>query len=151
MTLKQLIHEALERTPGGDPHDIAKRIRKKVPEDDILRLIAREVEWSQRRLVHRAEEQTMAAFRSRFSGRPLPPLSIDPGLRALFRTSFRLGDGAGAVVWGDATIEDHTQRIAFLSKQRDGIDQTIGRHLAAIELIREAGVTCLNDLIDQAA
>lgn len=151
MNLKQLIHEALEEAPDGDPHDIAKRIRRRVPAEDILNLIAREVEWTQRGIARLVEQQGMAAFRSRFASTPLPPLpGVDDGLRALFRSTFHLGDGT-SVTWGDATIEQHEQRIAFLSIQRDGITRTIDQHREAIRAIQAAGTSCLNDLQDKAA
>jgi len=151
MTLKQLIHEALEGTPDGDPHVIARSIRRRVPTEDILNLIAREVEWTQRGLARLVEQEGMASFRSRFSGQPLPPMpGVDPSLRALFRSSFHLGDGS-SVSWGDATVEQHEQRIAFLEKQLDGISRTVTKHREAIKVINEAGAMCLNDLGEAAA
>ena len=150
MTLKKLIHAALEETTDGDPHDIARRIRMKVSPEDILDLLAREVEWTQRGLARTVEHEAMSAFRSHFSG-PLPPLPrVDPGLRALFRTAFSLGDGT-SVPWGQATIEQHEQRIAFLALQRDGLNRTIAQHQEAIRVISEAGATCLADLEQAAA
>ena len=150
MTLKQLIHAALEETPDGDPHDIARRIRRKVSAEDMLRLLAREVEWTQRGLARIVEHEAMMAFRARFA-ESLPPLpGVDPGLRALFRSAFSLGDGT-SVTWGAATIEQHEQRIAFLELQRNGINRTIAQHQDAIRLITEAGTTCLDDLGEAAA
>ena len=43
------------------------------------------------------------------------------------------------------------QRVAYLEKIRDGIDQTIDRHREAIRLIEQAGVTCLAELEERAA
>lgn len=150
MTLQELIGEALKGTPDADPHDIAASIFGEVETDDLLRLIAREVEWTQRGLARAVEHEAMTDFRNRFSG-PLPPqLQDDPGLSALFRSKFSLGDGRD-IAWGEATVEQHEQRIAFLEKQRDGISRTIAQHQSAIKTIRQAGVSCLNDLFTKAA
>ena len=151
MTLKDLIGKALDDTPDADPHDIARLIFGKVETEDLLRLIAREVEWTQRGLARVVEHGAMTAFRGRFSG-PLPPrLRADPNLSALFRSTFSLGNGTD-ISWGKATIEQHEQRIAFLEKQREGLGRTITQHQDAIKAIRQAGASCLNDLIiDEAA
>lgn len=59
--------------------------------------------------------------------------AFDPsGVAAISRgqflhTHFALGDGRW-VKWGEATIEDHSTRIALLVGLRTGIDATIRRH-----------------------
>ncbi len=55
------------------------------------------------------------------------------------------------VVWGEATVQDHRDRIAFLASLRNGIDNTIARHAEAIDIIEAAGVSCLNDVLAVAA
>jgi hypothetical protein len=55
-------------------------------------------------------------------------------------------NGAKWVTWGTATIDDHEGCVAFLTKQRDGVDGTIQRHLDAIAMLRSAGAACLDDL-----
>lgn len=54
------------------------------------------------------------------------------------------------VTWGEATIEDHHSRIALLTKIRNGIDDTIERHEAALKLLAEHGADCLNELPPEA-
>jgi hypothetical protein len=58
---------------------------------------------------------------------------------------FPLEDGR-FVAWGEATIEDHHARIALLTRIRNGIDDTIGRHELALKLLAEHGADCLNEL-----
>ena len=58
----------------------------------------------------------------------------------------QLGDGT-TVVWGDALREQHLQRMAWLRRQVDGLEQTIARHAVAVAAIDAAGVSCLNDLL----
>lgn len=62
--------------------------------------------------------------------------------QALMIETFTLGNGQ-RVAWGSATAQDHRDRVAYLCKLRDGYQSTIDRHLAAIEAIEAAGVTCL--------
>jgi hypothetical protein len=63
----------------------------------------------------------------------------------LLATFFALGDGT-KVSWGDATVEQHQQRIALLVKDIAGTTETAARHQAAIRMIEEAGVRRLADL-----
>ncbi len=59
--------------------------------------------------------------------------------------------GSKRVSWGEATVEEHRERIAFLATLRNGIDATIARHAAAVEQIESAGASCLNDIEAMAA
>lgn len=103
----------------------------------LFPLILAECESIERARV-RAVEQAVA---------PRVGRRVDPtGERAaLLAETFALGDGS-RVSWGEATVEQHEQRIAMLARLRDGIDATIARHRAAVEGIRAAGVKCLADL-----
>lgn len=73
----------------------------------------------------------------------------DPaGERAAYLSErFAVGDGR-MVKWSEATIDDHQARIDFLGKMRGGIDATIGRHRAAVELISKHGVTSLGEIAE---
>lgn len=65
------------------------------------------------------------------------------------RTAFlasRFCTGDGWVTWGDATVQDHRDRITFQTALRNGISSDIDRHADAIERIERAGVSCLNDI-----
>ena len=65
--------------------------------------------------------------------------------RAFLEGRFALADGT-SVVMGLATVAQHRLRVELLEKMRGGIDTTIAQHLAAIDQITTAGVTCLNDI-----
>lgn len=65
--------------------------------------------------------------------------------RELLTTVFALGDGT-ETTWGDATVDQHGQRIELLTKNAAGIMETAARHQVAIRMIEEAGVKCLADL-----
>lgn len=64
---------------------------------------------------------------------------------ALMTQSFALGDGR-RVSWGEATIADHEARVAFLSRKRSGLDDTIQRHRGVIDQLKQAGASCLNEI-----
>jgi len=68
----------------------------------------------------------------------------------LLATTFALGDGS-RVTWGDATVEQHTQRVEMLLASAGGTIETAGRHSAAIQMIEAHGATCLRGLVEQAA
>lgn len=50
------------------------------------------------------------------------------------------------ISWGEATISDHEARVTFLTRQRDGLNESIKRHLDTIAMLRKAKMSCLNDL-----
>lgn len=49
------------------------------------------------------------------------------------------------VTWGSATIEQHAFRIQYLAAKANGINMTIGRHQAVIDLIRSQSKTSLSE------
>jgi hypothetical protein len=59
---------------------------------------------------------------------------------------FALGDGR-RVTWGDATLDDHAQRVNQLMSHAQGTVETAVRHQAAIEMIRDAGVHTLREVV----
>lgn len=63
----------------------------------------------------------------------------------LLATVFALGDGE-RVTWGEATREQHQQRIAMLVGNAAGNVETAARHQAAIRMIDDSGVKRLADL-----
>jgi hypothetical protein len=63
---------------------------------------------------------------------------------------FALGDGT-EVRWGEATVEQHRQRIDMLVKMQSGLGVTIARHESAIAEIEAAGVSCLDEVEGEAA
>jgi hypothetical protein len=63
----------------------------------------------------------------------------------LLGASFALGDGR-TVTWGEATLDDHEQRIELLFGNVSGNLATIAVHERAAELLRSAGASCLNDM-----
>lgn len=58
---------------------------------------------------------------------------------------FAIGDGR-TVSWGDATVEDHLERIELLKSNAAGNMLTASRHLAAIRTITAQNAECLGDI-----
>ena len=64
------------------------------------------------------------------------------------QTGARFYTGTKYVTWGEATIEQHLERIAYLSKLQSGITDTIARHQHAVDVLVDAGADCLNHVTD---
>lgn len=65
--------------------------------------------------------------------------------RELMATEFALPDGR-RVTWGDATEQDHRERIAMLDGNIFANIETAARHSAALDLIIEAGARTLGEV-----
>ena len=74
-----------------------------------------------------------------------PAATRDAYLNARFYT------GTKYVTWGEATIEQHLERIAYLSKLQSGISDTIARHQHAVDVLVAAGADCLSHVTEEAA
>jgi hypothetical protein len=132
---------------AGDPEQSAAIIigilRLSASQRDALGpLVLAQCELMDRGRVRLVEQSTPIR-----SGRPA---DLAERRERLLAETFALGDGT-RVLWGAATVEQHQQRVAMLAAQRDGIDATIARHLAAIAEIEQAKVTCLAEITEVAA
>lgn len=63
----------------------------------------------------------------------------------LLGSEFALGDGR-RVTWGQATVADHEQRVALLTRNATANAEAAARHLAAVEMLRGHGVGTLAEL-----
>lgn len=71
-------------------------------------------------------------------------------IKELMEKGFLLPDG-DYVLWGEASPEQHEARAGWLHGQAAALVETARRHEHAARLIRNAGVSCLNDLGTAAA
>jgi hypothetical protein len=62
----------------------------------------------------------------------------------LLRSKFALGDGT-ELTWGGATVDQHRQRIELLQRNAVGTLETAARHQAAIRMLEEKNVSCLEE------
>lgn len=150
MGLWAVIRQAAVDAPDKDPEKVAKQLLQSLGRAELLALLAREIAGAQRQVVATVEA---AAFRAASASPKAAIESADrlTAFRPLLAARIKLGDGSGGVTWGQATVAEHQQRIAFLAKLRDGIDQTIERHREAIALLSESGAACLDDLASSEA
>lgn len=129
-TFEELLRE------HGDVDGVAVALRLNARQREALEpLMVEKASNIQRNIVNRLE-------RTVFAGKKVDLTELRA---ALVAQTFTLPDGR-RVCWGEATVEDHAERIVMLVKLRDGIDRTIGRHQRAIEAITEQGVSCLNEI-----
>lgn len=73
--------------------------------------------------------------------RVIPMQTVDD----FIRSGFARGDGKW-VAWGEATVDDHQQRIGMLARNRNVLQQEICQHQLAVTWIRKAGVSCLGEI-----
>jgi hypothetical protein len=65
----------------------------------------------------------------------------------LLNTVFATGDGT-RVTWRDASVLQHEARIDMLTAMITGTSQTAAMHIAAVRMIKDAGVETLGQLTD---
>ncbi len=117
----------------------------------VLGLVVEEIERLRRSAVRHTEQSQFDEMIRQM--KPLPLAGPGPALSSgalgafmeLLRSPFSLGDKT-TVTWGEATIEQHQQRIEMLTGMARGIESTIRRHEEAVALLKETGAECLDAL-----
>ena len=142
---KPALKAPISDNPDSDSGTLAKLAADSIlSSDDIVMII----EWAIKHIKRDNFELPIESDVFGALGRASINRSIDPVVFAgLLQSHFRLGDQAGTIVtWGMATVPQHEQRIARLQVHVRGIEETIDRHMVAIQLIEAEGVTCLNEV-----
>ncbi len=104
--------------------------------------------WEEKERKYQAQEAELERNHHQEMGRLIKQYAATVRLElldSLLEAEFALGDGR-RVTWGNATIADHEERIAMLSKHAQGTMETAARHLQAIEMLREQSVKTLAEL-----
>lgn len=65
----------------------------------------------------------------------------------LLNTVFATGDGT-RVSWRDATVAQHEERVDMLTKMIAGTSETAAMHIAAVRMIKDAGVETLGHIVN---
>ncbi len=140
-----------------DDNAIAKRVVDDIADvnwRDIVRpLVADQVRRYRRKRTRQIEATTIIGPRPAPEGKGVKVIvreAIDFELLRLVTHSFFVGNGE-RVTWGAATVDQHEIRIDYMEQKRQGLARTIDKHRQAVAAIRSAEVTCLNDLVEQAA
>lgn len=150
-SLREILMEAWRATPDAEPEDIAAavigsaRTRKDLAE--LVFPAVRDQSVFVRRALVRRDEST-AFSQSPSDTETSVADAVDPidARRRLLLMNAYTGHDSGYVTWGQMTADHHRERIDFLERKMWGIDRTVRHHRAAVKLIEEAGVACLDDL-----
>lgn len=120
--------------------------------DTLAPVIAHEIERLWRQESQRNEQEWFPSFREKIRAPAVKSKSLldtqgnGDAVNNFLQETFALGDKR-RVSWGEATVDDHRQRMVMLCKLRDGINNTIRRHRTAIEVLEQAEVNCLNEYV----
>jgi len=143
MTLRDKIVKALDPDPDVDAGLVAENLLGQVTKAELLPLLVDEVERVQRTRVRLVERR---AFGQSVGGSAaVVSQRARPRLTEVYGEVFALYDGR-RVSWGEATVEQHRERVERLRIQRQGLTRTIERHEEAIRTCEEHGVDRLLDV-----
>lgn len=158
--VRSLIRSLVEDDPTGDPEIMARKVVATVTEPDAYFWLVRHAIIRQMRSFVEGVER--AAFAGTFSAKPSVATTattqgaagdgeanVAEHARAkLLSQRFYINDERGYVLWGEATEQDHLDRVEYLKSLRSGIDQSIGRHQKAIALLHQFGANSLGEISD---
>lgn len=154
-TFTEIVDQVLELGITDNSEAAVKVLRLVLPRSDaaeVLHLTVAAAIRNHRRSEVRSEESVFfgaeAVSTPRFGKRTYTKVrKIDHLVetRAFLQQTVWIPD-KGDIPWGDVTVVDHEARITYLHGQIAGTMATISRHRRAIELIQEAGVTCLREI-----
>lgn len=140
-----IIREAIDAAPELSDQSIAINVLATVGVNGrasmtLTPVVAAAVETLRRAPVRQTERRVFGQART--LGETVDVVALRAELSAEF---FSLGDGR-RVRWGEATVEQHRERIDLLEKQIAGIRYTVDAHAQAIVEIEAAGVSCLDEI-----
>lgn len=150
-SLREVLMEAWRAAPDAEPEGIAAavigsaRTRKDLAEL-VFPAVRDQSVFVRRALVRRDESAAFSQPGSDAIERPADAVDPIDARRRLLLTTAYAGHDSGYVTWGQMTADQHRERIDFLERKMWGIDRTVRHHRAAVKLIEEAGVSCLDDL-----
>lgn len=151
MTLRDLLIEGWDADPDADPDDIARmvigtaRTRKDLA-DLVFPAVAAQATFVRRGIVRREESTAFSQQKAEIEGHPADAADPTDARRTLLELNTYVDHDTGYVPWGDLTVDQHEARIDFLERKMWGINVTVDRHRLAVKLIKNEGVSCLNDL-----
>ena len=146
--LHEMFEEEAERyyRAGDEPdlNEIAERILNRIqnyPKDQFVAALTPITHIYLRQLLRnrvlRSEKQSLMEQM---------PIADPTGDRIGFLTERFYVPGVGFVSWAEATIPHHKLRVEYLEKKVSGIEGTIARHMEAVNLIEQHGVSTLGEV-----
>jgi len=159
MSLWTEIHKIAHDHPEGPTWPLAEQYIDGAPREQLVALFADAIATMRRHEVRNIEQEAFTplplevtdieGFEEHLTdvvaARPPVKIPREQFIELLDR-SFAIGRHL-RVRWGEATVEQHQQRVEMLGKQVSGLEATINRHLQAIAVIEEEGVSCLDEAI----
>lgn len=151
----ETIYQTFQRltNDGHSPEEVATMAVEAFDDADTLRqfvapLLLNLAKNTVRREVRRREERAFPNV----GPKPKRNTPVDAGTvaearRELVADRFSVGDGTW-VRWGEATLEQHATRMRWQTQLADGALASAARHRAAIKMIEDAGVACLDEIPD---
>jgi hypothetical protein len=146
--VRELIREHLTDDLDETAVNVFRSVSGRRRADYLLAFIREEA-----RRIHRARARGVER-RNAYAVTALPDgasRTVIDALADLAKSTFALPDGSGLVRWGEATPAQHRARAAWCRRLAGALIEDAELHEAAAVAIEEAGVACLDDLIDRAA
>ena len=114
--------------------------------DLVFPAVAAQATFVRRGIVRREESTAFSQQKAEIEGHPADAADPTDARRTLLELNTYVDHDTGYVPWGDLTGDQHEARIDFLERKMWGINVTVDRHRLAVKLIKNEGVSCLNDL-----
>lgn len=146
-----IFRDWVRQNPNAAINELAQRAIEEHPEL-IVPVIVEEIEHIRRMGVREQESVAVTSFlKAMGSGGQGIGTRVnakgEPVRLVLPSEPFALGNGL-KVTWGEATIEQHKQRIGMLRAMMLGTQQTMKLHEGAVKSLKATGALCLNDLVE---
>lgn len=147
MSYLKEISDAIQGRESEDAAALAAVVFPHLSVDALKELVAAEIANIQRNMTRERERVVFAAASAdtaAFAAAKVRTSEMRDRFAGLFRQSFAVG--GEHVMWGRATIAQHEARAEMLEKLAAGNLRTANQHREAAEVIRNGGVTCLEEL-----
>lgn len=150
-TIRELIAENVNRYAHQDDNAVAWRTLKEISgmgdkaRHLLLPLVAAEAARIRRQPVRQIEDRTLKAMKDRA---PVDVVGrLTPELRRLANQPLKHGE---ETTWGQATVDQHRERIAWFEQHIAGCERTLALHRLVLDTLVSAGVDRLDDIRDAA-
>lgn len=144
----------VSKNPADDLTNARKALQE-LPPDDLVGVVAAELDRLRRAQVRAVERQVITVLvKERPVQRAREPVKVKfeltPEVRKLMPLRVALGGGEYVKV-EDATKEQLEQRIAMMETHVRGTQESVTRLREIVTVLTRTGAKCLKDLLDQEA
>lgn len=139
-------HDLAQKYADDSPGDAAAKILRELKITNPAFSILMPVVVNAVRTLNRAEVRVLERAAHGINLPPSAPPETQHEARIALMAERFMTRTWGAVEWGKATVAQHEERIAILTRIRKGVDTTIRLHRDAIAKINASGCTCLDEV-----